>query len=716
MTTVVKVEFLFLLLSLVPSCGEAQCAFSATECGQAVPHFVKFNGVLKSAINATSTGIVPLKFTIYADSIGGGPLWQEVQNTQLDSQGRYEVVLGVTASEGIPVELFTSGEPRWLGVQALVPGSEEQAKVLMVSVPYAVQAANAQTLGGLPPSAFAKVAPNISSETPTGTSTVVANSGVPSAIATAAEPASSVPLTPAIEGRVGPVNVIPKFSGAGLASSQITDAGGTVSLQNLSNILFADRFADGVPGAVAACPANGCIIYALSPNVNLNLATIDPGTKAITIYLGPYTYTVNQITLRKALKIIGMGASGGVSGSATCTVALPCNGTILQSINGNNPVFVLPQANNAPSTNVLLSGFRVLASAGNTSEDGFFLDTSSTINSGLWFSTFDDVEVLGFAGIGIHLRARSNDFLSAHQWLLFNNVSVSRPRNGGNALRLEGSVFELRFRNCEFDGQVIGDGTNIYIGGFGGGLSGYPITVSFEGLISQQAATAVQIDGAVNLTFYNPHHENIQGAYQITNNTNIGTKGVTISDGYFAGNVGINGGAGYDLDIETTSAEGIVFAHNQIFGPPDIVLKGTNFSSVVYQDNLFQSAQTHVPPTSGVTTQVSPAASIDIQGVHSIGLNPSPTPIQTIQSGLGPGETVTFFTLAGSVTFATGGNIDLMGMSSLTVNGTITFVRSDLGGLFWKVVSQWSPNPTSAATQFQNAVDPHLQAPASRRR
>ena len=113
-----------------------------------------------------------------------------------------------------------------------------------------------------------------------------------------------------------------------------------------------------MPDAIAACPANGCTIYAGSPNVSLNLGTIDPGTKAITIYLGPYTYNVNQITLRKGLKIIGMGASGGQNNTASCSVASPCNGTALQSVNGNSPVIVLPQANNAPATNVLLSGFQ----------------------------------------------------------------------------------------------------------------------------------------------------------------------------------------------------------------------------------------------------------------------------------------------------------------------------------------------------------------------
>lgn len=677
---------------LAPVSCFAQCTNNTDACTGGVPHFVKFNGTLKNLAGVSETTVLSIRFVIYASSTGGTPLWEEVQNTTLDSQGRYEVTLGATASEGIPMELFTSGEPRWLGVQPLLPGAEEQPRVLLVSVPYALRAADAQTLGGLPPSAFARASsaatfvPTMPLQTPAeaqaGLTTGPANSG------SAAEPSQGG----SIAHRSASPNVVPKFSSSSsLVDSQINDSDGMVSMENLANILFADRFLGGVPEAVNACPQNGCIIYALSPKVNLNLGTIDPGTKAITIYLGPYTYTVNQITLRKALKIIGMGGAGGTNGSVTCSVAKPCNGTSLQSVNGNNPVFVIPRDNNDPATDVMLSGFRLLGSAGNTSEDGFLLDTSTTVNSGLWSSKFEDIGVLGFSGIGIHIKGRNNDFAALTQWLLFNNVAVIRNAGGGNALRLEGAVFELRFRNCQFDGQAIGDGTNVYIGGLLGGQSGYPISVAFEGLISQQAATAVQIDGAVNIMFYGPHHESLWGGYQITNNTQIGTHGVTIVDGYFAGNVGKNNGAGYVLNVATTLADGVVFAHNEIFASADAVLKGTNSDSVVYQDNGFHSSSSSLPPTSGLTTQVSPAPSIDIQGVHSIGLNPSPTPITTIQSALGPGETVTLFTLNGAVTLGAGGNIDLMGLTSLTVNGTITLVRTDLGGLEWKVVSQWSP-------------------------
>jgi hypothetical protein len=706
---------------------DAQCVGDESGCRQGIPHFVKFAGTLKQFSGSSTDRVVALKFGIYSAATGGSPLWQEVQNSPLDSQGHYEVMLGATVTDGIPIDLFRTGEPRWLGVQPMWPGEVEQPRVLMVSVPYALEAANAQTLGGVPASAYAKVAsaptaeiaattttpsPNAlatSTNTTTSTLNTTGAAGPPSSVVSAL---TSPPMPPIAAVRT--LNTVPKFAAGGaLEDSQITDTNGMVALRNLENTFFADRFPGGVPDAVAACPAAGCIIYATSPSVNLNLGSFDPGTKAITIYLGPYTYTVNQITLRKALKIIGMGAAGGVNGSPTCSVALPCNGTTLQSVNGNNPVFVIPQTNNTPATNVLLSGFRILGSAGNTNEDGFFLDTSSSLNTGLWYSTMDDIYLEGFRGIAIHVKGRNNDFASATQWILFNNVLVFRTPGGPPGLKLEGATFELRFRNCEFDGQALGDGVNIYVGGVAGGVNGYPIGIVFEGLVSQSAATAVQIDGAFNIVFYASHHETLYGGYQVTNNTNIGTHGLTITESYFAGNVGANAGAGYELKVATTLASGIFFTHNEMFGNPDSVVSATNLSSVVYQDNLYNGLL-GLPPTSGITLQMNPATSVSTNGTHSVGLNTSTTPITSIQSGLGPGEMITFFTLGGPVTFAAGGNIDLMGATSITLTGTITFVRADLGGPLWKPVAQWTPPPPPPppvkTAQFGRKTKPDLGA------
>ena len=112
----------------------------------------------------------------------------------------------------------------------------------------------------------------------------------------------------------------------------------------------------------------------------------------------------------------------------------------------------------------------------------------------------------------------------------------------------------------------------------------------------------------------------------------------------------------------------------------------------------------------GLTPQMNPATAININGIHSVGLNTSTTPITTIVSGLGPGEMVTFFSLGGPVTFATGGNIDLMGAPSVTLSGTIIFIRTDLGGPLWKPVGQWGPSATVPAAALDSSHESSLVA------
>ncbi|MGA8540209.1 MAG: hypothetical protein WB566_11970 [Terriglobales bacterium] len=65
----------------------------------------------------TLTGTVGVTFSLYKDSQGGSPLWLETQNVQTEKNGHYIVMLGSTSSQGLPADLFDSGEARWLGAQ-----------------------------------------------------------------------------------------------------------------------------------------------------------------------------------------------------------------------------------------------------------------------------------------------------------------------------------------------------------------------------------------------------------------------------------------------------------------------------------------------------------------------------------------------------------------------------------------------------------------------
>jgi hypothetical protein len=117
-----------------------------------VPPVVKFSGVLTDVNNKPLTGTVGVTFALYKESQGGAPMWLETQNITPDKSGRYTVQLGSTTSQGVPTGLFASGEARWLGVQP--QGQGEQPRTLLMSVPYALKALDAETIGGKPASSF----------------------------------------------------------------------------------------------------------------------------------------------------------------------------------------------------------------------------------------------------------------------------------------------------------------------------------------------------------------------------------------------------------------------------------------------------------------------------------------------------------------------------------------------------------------------------------
>lgn len=145
-----------LMICSVVSLHAQQAATAAASA--IVPPVVKFNGVLTDAGSKPMTGKVGVTFSLYKDSQGGAALWVETQNVTPDKTGHYAAMLGSTTSEGIPPAVFASGEARWLGVQ--VQGEAEQPRTLLMSVPYALKALDAETIGGKPLSALQLASPN----------------------------------------------------------------------------------------------------------------------------------------------------------------------------------------------------------------------------------------------------------------------------------------------------------------------------------------------------------------------------------------------------------------------------------------------------------------------------------------------------------------------------------------------------------------------------
>ena len=61
-------------------------------------------------------GPVGVTFGLYVQQAGGAALWLETQNVEPDANGDYIVLLGSNSTNGVPAELFASGEARWLGL------------------------------------------------------------------------------------------------------------------------------------------------------------------------------------------------------------------------------------------------------------------------------------------------------------------------------------------------------------------------------------------------------------------------------------------------------------------------------------------------------------------------------------------------------------------------------------------------------------------------
>jgi trimeric autotransporter adhesin len=212
-----------LILLLCGLYGGAQQTLS-TNTKVAVPPLVNFSGTLTDLDGKPLTGVVGVTFLLYKDQQGGSPLWLETQNVQPDNRGHYTVMLGSTSSTGLPSDIFVAGEAHWLGVQ--IEGQAEQPRVLLVSAPYALKAGDAETIGGLPPSAFVLAAP------PSGIAS--ANSNAPAAAATSA---SGSPLTSSdVTTTGGTVGAIAAFSTATNIQSSLLSQTGTTAI-NVKGIL-----------------------------------------------------------------------------------------------------------------------------------------------------------------------------------------------------------------------------------------------------------------------------------------------------------------------------------------------------------------------------------------------------------------------------------------------------------------------------------------------
>ena len=297
-------------------CSAIALAQPAVKTNTAVPRLVNFSGTLTDAAKPLS-GVVGVTFALYEEQEGGAAIWMETQNVQADANGKYTALLGATRNDGIPADVFGAGQ-RWLGVQ--VQGQIESPRVLMTSVPYSLKSVDAETLGGLPASAFALAG--------TGASAAAgATAGIASGMASVAA-AKSVTATgsakpdatqaTAVTGS-GTAGTIPEWTGSStLGNSVILQSGGNVGIGRVSTgskFLAENADGAGVTGSTTSTTSVGVQGQALgTTGTTVGVAGLNASTSGNGVQ-GESTATTGSVA-----GVVGSAASTsgyGVVGRAT---------------------------------------------------------------------------------------------------------------------------------------------------------------------------------------------------------------------------------------------------------------------------------------------------------------------------------------------------------------------------------------------------------------
>jgi hypothetical protein len=241
---VVSLLFAPALLAQSPDSANQSAASPAASAAE-VPRLIKFSGTLLDAQDRPMAGPVGVTFALHAQQTGGAALWMETQNVTPDAHGNYTVLLGANSANGVPAELFASGEARWLEVQ--VERQAEQPRILLVSVPYALKAKDAETLGGRPASAFLTTETLAGNSTGTTAAAPSSSAALPSSKAqstakkAASAPQPAVACTSVTSDGTAAANSVAKFTAAcAIQNSAITETGGNVGIGTATPIKVLD--------------------------------------------------------------------------------------------------------------------------------------------------------------------------------------------------------------------------------------------------------------------------------------------------------------------------------------------------------------------------------------------------------------------------------------------------------------------------------------------
>jgi len=365
------------LLAQSPASANQNAASPAPSPSTAeVPRLIKFSGTLLDAQDRPMTGPVGVTFALHAQQTGGAALWLETQNVKPDASGVYTVLLGANSANGVPAELFASGEARWLEVQ--VERQAEQPRVLLVSVPYALKAKDAETLGGKPASAFVTTetlagAGNSAGGSAAAPTSSAVSTALPSSKAqtttkkasSAAQPA--VACTNVTSDGTAAVNSISMFTTAcNLQSSVISQVGGNLGVGTSSPAVAVDVVGNNAGLRLSGTGTHQVTVTGLSSgrlgqDANGFFFASDTNGKTV-------RFLTNNGTLNEWMRITSAGNVG--VGTTTPAFKFDVNGR--GNFSGSTPFTVVPRTG-------------VLSVTQGGDGDGLVVSTATSVNGAAVF-------------------------------------------------------------------------------------------------------------------------------------------------------------------------------------------------------------------------------------------------------------------------------------------------------------------------------------------
>jgi hypothetical protein len=429
------------LVALLCGLGNAQESSLVSATQVVVPRLIRFSGIVKDAGAASTVGIT---FTLHEGQKDNTALWIETQNVQLDGTGKYTVLLGATKAEGIPTEMFTSGKAQWLGIR--VENQPEPPRVLLVSVPYALRAAEADTLAGHLPADFVttdKLSSAVQQELQqaTSSSSPVPGTGKKSGIK-ASTPTETA--TDFIDNNGSQVLLVQQ-NGAGSALNAIATTGLAVTAKSTGTAIFGNSTGTGSSAGVegiTSSPAGRGVYGFNTATTGQNFGVV--GAANSTAGIG--VFGSNGATTGAATGVWGTTTStGGIALKGTSTGTSGATTGVLASVKSSSGTAAVLQ--NSASGKIIsgqggASNTEVFSvdAYGNLKANGTISTTTqvySTSTSGLPAVFADSnnstgVAVYGYAGLGQGILGVTNDPNSyAGQ---FKNILQSAPANPGYAL------------------------------------------------------------------------------------------------------------------------------------------------------------------------------------------------------------------------------------------------------------------------------------------